>query len=74
MMNKIQAWIEKNLVPVVNKITKNFWFSIVADAILYIVPFSMVSTIPSLWAILRRFIPILPDISRSVIQSRLASS
>ncbi len=63
MMNKIQAWIEKNLVPVVNKITKNFWFSIVADAILYIVPFSMVSTIPSLWAILRRFVPVLPDIS-----------
>ena len=63
MMNKIQAWIEKNLVPVVNKITKNFWFSIVADAILYIVPFSMVSTIPSLWAILRRFVPALPDIS-----------
>lgn len=63
MMNKIQAWIEKNLVPVVNKITKNFWFSIVADAILYIVPFSMVSTIPSLWAILRQFVPVLPDIS-----------
>ena len=63
MMNKIQEWIEKHLVPVVNKITKNFWFSIVADAILYIVPFSMVSTIPSLWAILRRFVPVLPDIS-----------
>lgn len=62
-MNKIQEWIEKNLVPVINKITKNFWFGIVADAILYIVPFSMVSTIPSLWAILRRFVPVLPDLS-----------
>ena len=62
-MNKIQEWIEKNLVPVINKITKNFWFGIVADAILYIVPFSMVSTIPSLWAILRRFLTFLPDIS-----------
>lgn len=62
-MNKIQEWIEKHLVPIINTITKNFWFSIVADAILYIVPFSMVSTIPSLWAILRRFITVLPDIS-----------
>lgn len=63
MMEKIQAWIEKHLVPVVNKITSNFWFGIVADAILFIVPFSMVSAIPSLWAILRRFVPVLPDIS-----------
>ena len=62
-MKAIQAWIEKYLVPVMNKITQNFWFGIVADAILYIVPFSMVSTIPSLWGILRRFVPALPDIS-----------
>lgn len=62
-MKKIQEWIEKHLVPVMNKITQNFWFGIVADAILYIVPFSMVSAIPSLWSILRRFIPVLPDIS-----------
>ena len=46
-----------------NRITQNFWFGIVADAILYIVPFSMVSAIPSLWSILRRFVPVLPDIS-----------
>lgn len=62
-MKKIQGWIEKHLVPVMNKITKSYWFSIIADAILYIVPFSMVSTIPSLWSILRNFIPSLPDIS-----------
>ena len=62
-MKKIQEWIEKHLVPVMNKITQNFWFGIVADAILYIVPFSMVSAIPSLWSILRRFVPVLPDIS-----------
>lgn len=62
-MKQIQAWIEKYLVPVINKVTSNFWFGIVADAILYIVPFSMVSTVPSLWAILRRFVPALPDLS-----------
>ena len=62
-MRAIQAWIEKYLVPVMNKITQNFWFGIVADAILYIVPFSMVSAIPSLWGIIRRFVPVLPDIS-----------
>ena len=62
-MKKIQEWIEKHLVPVMNKITQNFWFGIVADAILYIVPFSMVSAIPSLWSILRRFVPVLPDTS-----------
>ena len=62
-MKKIQEWIEKHLVPVMNKLTQNFWFGIVADAILYIVPFSMVSAIPSLWSILRRFVPVLPDIS-----------
>ena len=42
-MKKIQEWIEKYLVPVINKVTSNYWFSLVADAILYIVPFSMVS-------------------------------
>jgi PTS system cellobiose-specific IIC component len=62
-MQKIQAWLEKHLVPKMNKITNNFWFSIIADAVLYIVPFSMVSAIPSLWAILRKFITVLPDIS-----------
>lgn len=63
MMKKIQQWIEKHLVPVITKITQNFWFSIVADAILYIVPFSMVSAIPSLWNIVRTFAPSLPDLS-----------
>ena len=62
-MQKIQAWLEKHLVPKMNKITNNFWFSIIADAVLYIVPFSMVSAIPSLWAIIRNFVPALPDIS-----------
>ncbi len=62
-MKKIQTWIEKYLVPITNKITSNYWFSIVADAILYIVPFSMVSAIPSLWSILLKFFPSLPDLS-----------
>lgn len=62
-MKKIQAWIEKYLVPISNKITSNYWFSIVADAILYIVLFSMVSAIPSLWSILLKFFPELPDLS-----------
>lgn len=62
-MKQIQAWIERVLVPIVNKITSNFWFGIVADAILYIVPFSMVSAIPSIWTIIRNFVPSLPDIS-----------
>ena len=62
-MKQIQAWIERVLVPIVNKITSNFWFGIVADAILYIVPFSMVSAIPSIWTIIRNFVPALPDIS-----------
>lgn len=52
-MKQIQAWIERVLVPIINKITSNFWFGIVADAILYIVPFSMVSAIPSIWTIIR---------------------
>ena len=62
-MKKIQEWIEKYLVPVINKVTSNYWFSLVADAILYIVPFSMVSAVPSLWTIARRFLTFLPDIS-----------
>lgn len=62
-MKFIQSKIEKYLVPFVTKITSSYWFSIVADAILYIVPFSMVSAIPSLWTIARRFIPSLPDLS-----------
>lgn len=62
-MKKIQAWIEKYLVPVTQKITGNYWFSIIADAILYIVPFSMVSAIPSLWSIVLKFFPNLPNLS-----------
>lgn len=62
-MDSMQAWIEKNLVPVVNKVTSAYWFSIVADAVLYIVPFSMISAIPSIWSVFRRFWTFLPDIS-----------
>ncbi|MCF0110940.1 MAG: PTS sugar transporter subunit IIC [Erysipelotrichaceae bacterium] len=63
MMNKIQAWIEKYLVPITQKLTENYWFSIVADAVLYIVPFSMVSAIPNLWNILLKFFPNLPSMA-----------
>lgn len=63
MMHKIQEWIQKHVVPVINKITSAYWFGIIADAVLYIVPFSMVSTIPSLWGILRKFFPNLIDLS-----------
>ena len=62
-MKRIEDWIQKHLVPIVKKISDNFWFSIVADAVLYIVPFSMVSAIPSLWSIVRKFLPSLPDIT-----------
>ena len=62
-MNRIQDWIQTHLVPVINKITSAYWFGIIADAVLYIVPFSMVSTIPSLWSILGRFVSGLPDLS-----------
>lgn len=62
-MDSIQGWITKHIVPVVNKITATYWFSIIADSILYIVPFSMVSAIPSLWNVIRTFVPALPDIS-----------
>ena len=62
-MKNVQKWLEKYLVPITSKITSNYWFSIVADAVLYIVPFSMVSAIPSLWSILLKFFPDFPDIS-----------
>ncbi len=63
LMDSIQGWITKHIVPVVNKITATYWFSIIADSILYIVPFSMVSAIPSLWSVIRTFFPALPDLS-----------
>ncbi len=46
-----------------NKITTNYWFEIISNAVLYIVPFTMVAAIPSLWSIVRTFAPQLPDIS-----------
>lgn len=62
MMEKIQAWIEKHLVPVINKITSNFWFGIVA--------MQSCTLFRSRWSVppvpvghLRRFVPVLPDIS-----------
>ena len=60
---KMQSWVENSIVPKLNKVTSNYWFSLVADAVLYIVPFSMVSAIPSLWAFARKFLTVLPDIS-----------
>lgn len=63
IMDAVQAWIEKHMVPVMNWITARYWFGIVSDAVLYVVPFCMVSAIPSLWTVLRNFVPGLPDIS-----------
>lgn len=63
IMDAVQAWIEKHVVPVMNWITARYWFGIVSDAVLYVVPFCMVSAIPSLWTVLRNFVPELPDIS-----------
>ena len=62
IMDAVQHWIEKNMVPVMNWITARYWFGIVSDAVLYVVPFCMVSAIPSLWTVLRNFVPELPDI------------
>ncbi|MGI6230746.1 MAG: PTS sugar transporter subunit IIC [Tractidigestivibacter sp.] len=63
VMDRTQDWINKHIVPVMNKITATYWFSIIAESVLYIVPFTMVSAIPSLWNILRKFITTLPDLS-----------
>lgn len=62
-MEAIQAWITEHVVPVMNKLTSTYWFGVISDAVLYIAPFSMVSAIPSLWNIIRRFVPTLPDLS-----------
>lgn len=55
--SKLEQWIQDTLVPATNKVTENYWFSLVADAILYIVPFTMVSAIPSVWGVLRKLFP-----------------
>lgn len=60
---KMQGWVEHSIVPALNKVTSNYWFSLVSDAVLFIVPFSMVSAIPSLWSFIRNFIPELPDLT-----------
>lgn len=63
IMTSVQNWITEHIVPVMNKLTATYWFGVISDAVLYIVPFSMVSAIPSLWNIARRFWTFLPDIS-----------
>lgn len=63
MMNKMQEWVEARLVPVVNKISNLYWFSIIANAVLFLVPFSMANAISALWGLLRKFVPALIDIS-----------
>ena len=62
-MSKMQAWIEARLVPVVNKISSFYWFSIIANAVLFLVPFSMANAVSALWGVLRKFVPSLIDIS-----------
>ncbi len=62
--SKMQQVIETKVVPALNKVTSNYWFSLVADAVLIIVPFSMVSAIPSLWSVIRKFLlPNSPDLT-----------
>lgn len=62
--SKIQRWVETKVVPRLNKIISNYWFSLVADAVLIIVPFAMVSAIPSLWGVLRNLLfPQLVDLT-----------
>ena len=63
MMEGVQDWITAHIVPLMNKLTSTYWFGVISDAVLYIVPFSMVSAIPSLWNIIRRFVTSLPHIS-----------
>lgn len=62
-MEAVQNWITAHIVPLMNKLTATYWFGVISDAVLYIVPFSMVSAIPSLWNIARRFVTTLPDLS-----------
>lgn len=62
-MQIVQSWIEEKLVPVVNKITSLYWFSIISNAVLFIVPFSMANAVSALWGVIRKFIPSLIDIS-----------
>ena len=62
-MKTIQEWINKKLVPVVNKITSLYWFGIIANAVLYIVPFSMANAVSALWGVVRKFVPWLIDLS-----------
>lgn len=61
--SRVQSWVENSVVPKLTKITSNFWFSLVADAVLYIVPFTMVAAIPSLWSLIRQLAPGLPDLT-----------
>lgn len=63
LMEKVQVWVEQHVVPPINKITSNFWFSLVADAVLVIVPFTMVAAIPSLVAVIGNFVEGVPDLS-----------
>ena len=63
LMTSVQDWITAHIVPLMNRLTSTYWFGVISDAVLYIVPFSMVSAIPSLWNILRRFFDFLPDLS-----------
>lgn len=61
--SRVEAWIQDKLVPRMNKITQNYWFSLIAEGILYIVPFTMVSAIPSLWGVIRKAAPGLIDLT-----------
>lgn len=57
MMDKLTSWVEAKLVPITNKITSLYWFSIIANAVLFIVPFSMANAVSSLWGVVRKFFP-----------------
>lgn len=63
MMDKLTSWVEAKLVPITNKITSLYWFSIIANAVLFIVPFSMANAVSSLWGVVRKFFPSLIDLS-----------
>lgn len=60
---KVMEWVQKKLVPGMNRVTGNGFVKAVQDSMMLVLPFIMVGSLISIFGIIRENVPGFPDLS-----------
>lgn len=63
-MNKLISWMNKNVTPRMNKLTRNPWIQSMQESIMTVMPVIFIGSIITLITILNEIFPSFPDLSR----------